>query len=290
MLLSRSQRTLARAAVVTGFGYWSGRDVRVEFRPAPENSGITFVRVDFDPVMSIPAVVAQRVESPRRTTLCRGAASVEMVEHALAALAGLQIDNCEVCLDAPELPGCDGSSWPFVEALDAAGIVTQLSPRPLIEVQASTWLGDAEAWIEAEPSPSGALTVDYRLDYGPRNPIPRQSLALRITPDSFRRELASSRTFLHKEEAQRMQALGLARRVTPQDLLVFGERGPIDNALRYPDECVRHKILDLVGDFALAGCDISAHITAHRSGHRLNAELVRALLAQADTRNRSQAA
>jgi UDP-3-O-acyl N-acetylglucosamine deacetylase len=222
------------------------------------------------------------VESPRRTTLCAAGAAVEMVEHVLAALAGLQIDNCEIRVDAPELPGCDGSSLPFVEALDAAGILTQASPRPVVSLRSSLRLGDADSWIEAEPSPSGALTVDYGLDYGAGHAIPRQALALRITPDSFRRELAGSRTFLLKEEAQRLQSQGLAGRVTPQDLLVFDESGPMGNCLRFPDECVRHKILDLVGDFALSGCDIAAHITAYRSGHRLNAQMVKALLAQAE--------
>jgi UDP-3-O-[3-hydroxymyristoyl] N-acetylglucosamine deacetylase len=282
MFASRSQRTLARDTAVAGFGYWSGRDARVEFRPAAVDTGIVFVRGDLSPAVRIPAVVAQRIETPRRTTLRHQAASVEMVEHVLAALAGLQIDNCEVWVNTQELPGCDGSSLPFVEALDAAGVVTQTRPRPTLVVRQTTWLGDAESWIEAEPSPSGTLTVEYRLDYGRRHPIARQSLALRITPEAFRRDLAGSRTFLLKEEAQWLLSQGLASRATPRDLLVFDEGGPIDNALRFPDECVRHKILDLVGDLALAGYDLAGHITAHRSGHRLNAEMVRTLLDQGE--------
>ena len=126
------------------------------------------------------------------------------------------------------------------------------------------------------------MAVKFRLDYGRENAIGRQTLAMRITPEGFRRELAPARTFLLKSEAEWLQQQGLGCRATARDLLVFDEHGPIDNQLRFPDECVRHKVLDLVGDFALAGCDIVGHVIAHRSGHRLNAGMVRALLAEGE--------
>jgi UDP-3-O-acyl-N-acetylglucosamine deacetylase len=201
-----------------------------------------------------------------------------MIEHIMAALAGLQIDNCEVWVDEPEMPGCDGSSQPFVKVLDAAGIVEQKSPRPQLVIRNVTRLGGDESWIEARPATTPGLSVKFRLDYGSGNAIGRQTLQLTITPDSFRRELAASRTFMLQEEAQWLIARGLGTRATYQDLLVFDQEGPIANELRYVDECVRHKTLDLVGDLAMAGCDLVGHIVAHRSGHRLNAELVRALL------------
>jgi UDP-3-O-acyl N-acetylglucosamine deacetylase len=282
MEASRLQRTIAASASLDGFGYWSGQDVRVEFRPAKPDTGIVFVRSDLTPHPRIPATVAKRVESPRRTVLRAGAGSVEMVEHIMAALAGMQIDNCEVWVNAPEMPGCDGSSQPFVEVLDRCGIVIQDVMRQQLIVHDVTRLGDDESWVEARPTRQPGLTVKFRLDYGRGNAIGRQTLNLKVTPESFRKELAASRTFLLKAEAEWLQQQGLGERATSHDLLVFDDEGPIDNELRFPDECVRHKTLDLVGDLALAGCDIVGHITAHRSGHRLNAELVRVLLTEGE--------
>jgi UDP-3-O-acyl N-acetylglucosamine deacetylase len=275
----RRQCTVAKTAVVEGFGYWSGKDVRVEFRPAPDNTGIVFVRSDLATPVRIAANVLNRVETPRRTCLRRGASQVEMVEHIMAALAGLNIDNCDVHVSAPEMPGCDGSSRPFVDALLLAGSTEQSALRPTLTVREVTRLGEGESWIEARPSPSHGLSIKFNLDYGPGTPIGRQSITLPITPDSFRRELAPSRTFMLKNEADWLLAQGLGKRTTTKDLLIYGPDGPIDQELRYRDECVRHKALDLIGDLALAGCDIIGHVVAYRSGHRLNAELVRQLLA-----------
>jgi UDP-3-O-acyl N-acetylglucosamine deacetylase len=279
MYVPRRQRTLGRSVTVRGYGYWSGRDVSVEFRPAAEDTGIVFVRGDLRPEVHIAATIENRIESPRRTTLRRHGASVEMVEHVLAALWGSQIDNCEVWVTGAELPGCDGSSLPFVEALDAAGTAQQASLRPAITIRDATWLGNQESWIEVEPALSGGLTIDYRLDYGRQHPIPQQSLSLAVTPETFREQIAPARTFLTMEEAEWLLAQGLGTRASTQDLLVFNDEGPVGNTLRFADECVRHKILDVVGDFALAGCDLIGQITAHRSGHQLNAHMVRTLLA-----------
>lgn len=277
----RKQRTVAAPVSVEGFGYWGGRDVQVEFRPAPPHSGIVFERRDLNPPVRIAAGVARRIETPRRTTLSMAGTSVEMIEHIMAALYGLGVDNCEIWVDSAEMPGIDGSALAFVEALDRAGIVEQDALRPQLVVREITRLGDEDAWIEARPSPGG-LAVRYRLDYGLNNPIGRQTLDMKITPDVFRRELAASRTFVLQEEAHWLRAQGLAARATSRDLLVFDQRGPVDNELRYSDECVRHKVLDLVGDLALTGCDLVGQIVAHRSGHRLNAELARALLAEGE--------
>jgi UDP-3-O-acyl N-acetylglucosamine deacetylase len=278
---SRQQRTISGVARVEGFGYWSGQDVGVEFRPAPPDTGIAFFRSDAGPGRRIPALVRHRVEVPRRTSLREGGVRVDMVEHVLAALAGLQIDNCEIWVDSPEMPGCDGSSQPFVDALDDAGSVSQHVPRKQLTVRRPLRVGDQHCWVEARPARAAGLTAECHIDYGPTGPIQRQSLALTITPESFRRELAAARTFVLDEEAAWMRRQGLGARVTCRDLLVFDDSGPIDNPLRFADECVRHKTLDLIGDLALAGYDLSGHFVAHCSGHRLNAELVARLLAEA---------
>jgi UDP-3-O-[3-hydroxymyristoyl] N-acetylglucosamine deacetylase len=280
MMATRNQRTIARPAAVDGIGYWSGQDVHLKFRPAPADAGIVFVRSDLAGSPRIPATVAHHIEIPRRTVLRCGAAEVEMIEHVMAALAGLQIDNCEIWTDRPEMPGCDGSALPFVQALEAAGAVWQKGLRRACVVRQVIRLGDAESWIEARPCNSGKTVLRYDLDYGSGSPIGRQSLEMSLAPKFFHLNLAPSRTFMLEAEAAALQARGLGRRATCKDLLVFGSAGPIENELRFPDECVRHKLVDMVGDLALAGCDLIGHFTAYRSGHRLNADLVRAILAQ----------
>ncbi|MBX9787982.1 MAG: UDP-3-O-acyl-N-acetylglucosamine deacetylase [Pirellulales bacterium] len=285
---TRSQRTIARTASVTGCGYWSGRDVRVVFRSAPVDAGVTFVRADLVSCPRIPAVVERRIDAPRRTVLAGDGATVEMVEHILAALAGLRIDNCEVWVDAAEMPGCDGSSLQFVEALLEAGVVAQSAPCRVLHVRETVRLGDDECWIEARPALRPGLTLQYRLDYGPASVIGRQTLSVAVTPESFQKELCSSRTFLLRSEAEWLRSQGLAGHARYSDLLVFGDDGPIGNTLRYPDECVRHKLLDLVGDLALAGGPINGHVVAYRSGHHLNAELVRTLIAEQASRGQGR--
>jgi UDP-3-O-acyl N-acetylglucosamine deacetylase len=280
MFTLRKQRTLARTAVVEGFGYWSSRDVRLEFRPAPADTGIVFVRTDLDGFPRIPADIAHRVEVPRRTTLQCGEARVDMVEHVMAALAGLQIDNCEIWTDEPEMPGCDGSSKAFVLALSAAGTIAQSADRPVRTINRVIHLGDEESWVEARPPVCCRQVVKYHLDYGRKSPIPPQSCRLVVSPETFCAELCTARTFLLQEEAEWLRSQGLGHRATCADLLVFGPDGLIDNKLRFSDECVRHKLLDMVGDLALAGCDLVGHFVAYRSGHSLNAELVRAIQAE----------
>jgi UDP-3-O-[3-hydroxymyristoyl] N-acetylglucosamine deacetylase len=279
----RKQRTIGEPAALEGFGYWSGKDVRVEFRPAPEHSGIVFVRGDLIRRVRIPVSVAHRIEVPRRTTLVAGGAQVEMVEHLLAALYGLQIDNCEVWIDQPELPGCDGSSQPFVECLDRAGTVVQNAWRNQLFVGRTIRVGNNDSWIEARPAtPGSGLSARYRLDYGLGNGIGRQTYQVHVMPETFRAELAPCRTFMLKSEADWLLAQGLGGRATLRDLLVFDDHGPIDNELRFADECVRHKVLDMVGDLALSGCDLIGNFVAHRSGHKLNAELVHVLLQEGE--------
>ncbi len=311
MVPTRNQRTIAAPAVVEGIGYWSGEDVRVEFRPAAAGSGVVFVRGDLPHQPRIAALLdpncgVRRTETPWRTTLQCNGVGVDMIEHVMAALAGLQIDNCEVRVDRQEMPGCDGSSMPLVEALDAAGIVEQQKLRRQTIIRRTIRLGDETSWIEAQsledqsledqsledqsleegPCCSGKTILQYELDYGGDNPIGRQALEITLSPEVFRQELAPSRTFVMKHQAEAFQARGLGRRTTLQDLLVFGPHGPIDNQLRFPDECVRHKLLDMVGDLALAGCDLVGRFVAYRSGHRLNAEMVRAVLAEEGVQNR----
>ena len=274
----RQERTIAAETSVRGIGFLTGADVRVRFRPAEAGAGVTFVRADLPGCPSVPAHLRHVIPRQRRTTLRRGEAVVEMVEHVMAALSGLRVDNCVVELDAGEAPGLDGSSLAYVEALDGAGIVEQDRQREVLVIDRAISLRSGKAVLSAHPGEADRLLMAYSLDYGPAAAIVPQSRFQEITPESFRAELAPCRTFLLEAEARALRAEGIGSRTTEEDLLIFGPDGPIRNALRYPDECARHKILDMVGDLALLGKDLAGHVVAHRSGHSLNAELGLALL------------
>lgn len=276
----RLQRTIARETEVRGVGFIQGSDVAMRFRPAEADTGVVFVRADLPGQPSVPAHIRHVIPRQRRTTLQQGDATVEMVEHVLAALAGLRIDNCRIEIDAPETPGCDGSSQAFVEALGEAGIVELDRERETFVIDRPISVRDGQATLTAHPG--DGLVLSYHLDYGPRTPIGAQSLFLDVSPETFRKELAPSRTFLLENEAKALRQAGIGARTTESDLLIFGPEGVIGNELRYPDECVRHKILDMVGDLALLSKDLSGHVVAHRSGHQLNAELVRKLIEAAE--------
>ncbi len=280
MSFLRPQRTVAAASTVTGFGYWSGEDVCVEFHPAQADSGVVFVYAPEgrEPI-EVPVDLSFRSDTARRTVLEREGVRIEMIEHILAALSGVEVDNCRVVVTASEMPGCDGSSQAFVEALDGSGYAEQDAwVIPLVVRKPCRIERDGKS-IEAYPSAAGILSIEYYLDYGRDNAIGRQNFAIEVTPRSFRNDLARARTFVLEHEAQAFKSQGKGTRVTPRDLLIFGPLGPIDNALRFADECVRHKTLDVVGDMALAGRPIVGHIVAHKSGHQLNAALVSQLLA-----------
>lgn len=278
MSYSRLQRTISQPVAVRGYGFWSGEPVQLEFRPAAAGAGITFVRSDLGEDALVPAKVQYRIDVPRRTNLQCNGVRVEMVEHVLAALAGLQIDNCEVVASAAEMPGCDGSSRAFVEALDRAGIEEQQGVVSQLEITELVRITDGQSWIEARPATAGEYVVDFQLDYPDDSVIGCQDAMFKISPEAFRDELSDCRSFVLKREADAFVQKGLGTHLTPRDLLVFGEHGPIDNSLRYENECARHKALDLVGDLALTGYEIVGRIVAYRSSHKLNSALAAELL------------
>ena len=274
----RNQNTLAKSVPLMGFGFWTGEDVSIQFRPAPPNSGIIFVRSDLFGHPRIPALVNYREEKPRQTSLvCRGA-RVDMVEHVLAALYGLQIDNCEIWTNQPEMPGFDGSSQVFVAALEDAGIITQLAKRPVRVVTRAFHIGNKQAYMVITTNRQGACDFQYTLIPETHYPIQTQRCHLEIVPENFREGLAKTRTFIAKYEADALLAQGLCQRVTPRDVLVLTDKGPLENNFLYENECARHKMLDMVGDFALLGCDLVGTFESFRGGHNLNAECVRQIL------------
>ncbi len=274
---TRQQRTISRPAEVSGPGILTGQPVRLRFLPAPPDTGAIFVRADMPGAPRIPAHVARVIGTARRTTLGGGKAQVTLVEHALAALAGLRVDNCLIEIDGPEPPGLDGSAGAFVRALLTAGPVTQDATR-------SAWCVDEPLTVRAEgacltlhPPEGPGLLLTYFLDYGPTSPIVEQSHTLQLCPGTFARQLAACRTFVLAEEVEQLRRLGHGAHLTHADLLVFGPRGPVGNKLRFADEPARHKVLDMVGDLSLLGADLCGHVVAYRSGHPLNVALCQAL-------------
>jgi UDP-3-O-acyl N-acetylglucosamine deacetylase len=276
----RYQRTLAQPAESRGVGFLTGADVRLRFLPAPPSTGIVFYRTDLHPAVAIPACIHEVTGTQRRTTLGHAPQHVSLVEHVLAALAGLRIDNCCIEVDGSEPPGLDGSSLSFVHALVDAGVVLQAARRAVWTVTEPMIVERGGATLALHPTGERGLKISYLLDYGPGTPIGRQSHTEAVTPESFTNELAGARTFLLEAEALELRRQGIGLRTTAADLLVIGPHGPIDNALRYANELARHKILDIIGDLALFGDDLCGHVVAYRSGHPLNIELVQLLTCQ----------
>jgi UDP-3-O-[3-hydroxymyristoyl] N-acetylglucosamine deacetylase/3-hydroxyacyl-[acyl-carrier-protein] dehydratase len=272
------QQTIENTAEVRGRGLFTGEEVVARFKPAAPDSGITFVRTDASVPTRIRALVANVTKRARRTSIRNGTFAIETVEHCLAALHGLGVDNVEVELQGGELPGGDGSSQFFVDALCRAGIHEQPTPRRPLVIHETVRVTDGDAELIAVPAGDDELNILYDLDYGADARVPRQLYAVRLSEEAFRQEIAPARTFLFEEEARQFQAAGLGKHLTYGDVVVIGSQGVIDNQFRFPNECVRHKILDLVGDLYLAGRPIYGKILARKSGHALNHELVRKLL------------
>lgn len=280
LINERWQQTIAKPVEVQGIGYVTGQQVRLRFRPAAASTGVVFLRTDLGGKASVPARVENVTGTARRTTIGRAPIEVSLVEHVLAALSGLRIDNCVVELDAPEPPGLDGSAQAFIDALLKAGTVTQAERRPIWTVNEPVVYATKDATIALHPIERQELRVSYLLDYGPTSSIHQQIATETVTPANFASSIASCRTFVTEEEAIALRNQGIGSRTTVTDLVIFGRHGPIQNKLRFGNEPARHKILDIVGDLSLIGCDLCGHVVAYRSGHPHNVELVRLLSKQ----------
>lgn len=273
-----NQQTLAHVTHVSGRGYWSGQKITLTFLPAEAGEGIRFRRIDLPGKPEIPALASYRSDAVLRTRLVHQGASVEMVEHVLAALYGMGIDNCIVECDAAEMPGLDGSAYAIALALFHAGTRSLEAPALIHRIERDAKIGDDRAHVQIAPPEHSGLTLMYHLDYGKHSPIPSTSSTYLLSPDEFLHSIAPARTFLTIQDAEHLQRSGVAQHVTTRDLLIFGEFGPIQNQMRFPDECSRHKLLDLIGDLALCGMRIDGKVFAHRSGHQLNGRMAEFLM------------
>lgn len=272
--MSRRQRTLRTVVEFSGVGLHSGRMVRARVLPAPQGTGVEFVRTDVPDSPPIPATIAYHSAKERRTRLVRGTAEVDTVEHLLAVCTGLGVDNLTVELDGPELPGLDGSAAEYVRLFQQAGIVEQAGEARQFRLEQPVYVRQGPATLVALPTEKPALTLQYVASFDEPG-VDGGSFQLDVSPETFGREIAPARTFCLASEVEALQKAGFGKGATRENTVVLGDPAM---QLRLPNEPVRHKLLDLLGDLHLLGAELHAHIIATRSGHATNAELVRRLL------------
>ncbi|HOK96246.1 MAG TPA: UDP-3-O-acyl-N-acetylglucosamine deacetylase [Anaerohalosphaeraceae bacterium] len=281
------QKTIKSEAKLSGRGLFSGCDVKVVFKPADPDTGVVFVRRDLQPPVYIPVSPQNIAVRQRRTALQNSDAYVETSEHCLAAVSALDIDNLIIEIDAPELPGFEGSSEEFFKTLQKCGIQMQEAEQNPIIITEPIAINEGDKSIYALPSGTGGLSITYDLDYTQHTGIGRQIYSCDLSESHFAQHLARTRTFVLEAEARQMQAMGIGTHLSPKEILVISSDGPIKNSFRFPDECVRHKVVDLIGDLRLAGRPIIGRIVAYKSGHALNQKLVMQIV-EAERRSRKE--
>lgn len=259
------QRTPAAPVVCSGVGVHSGRNVNITIKPAPENYGIKFVRKDLPDSPSVPALFKMVIDTSLATVIGYHGVIVSTVEHLMAALAGLGIDNAIVELDSYEMPIMDGSAAQFTTLIRQVGIVEQEAPRYFFEVLEPIELQEGGKSVVVYPSAKSMITciVEYRHPL-----IGRQSMTIEMNDVTFEKEISSARTFGFLQDVETMRRFGLARGGSLNNAVVLDREHVVnEEGLRFEDEFVRHKLLDCIGDFALLGMPILGHIVAKRSGH-----------------------
>ena len=261
-----------------GVGLHLGRECTLTFHPAPAGSGILFRRIDLPGTPTVFARAELAVLTERHTQLGLDDAAVHTVEHVLAAVAGLEIDDIRIDLDSAEPPILDGSARPFYDALLSAGIVDVPGEVEYLTLSSPLTVRDGSSTYTVSPSPT--LSLDVTIDF-PHPLIGRQSCQVPISPASFASELAGARTFGFLREADALRAKGLIQGVSTANTVVLDDQGPVETELRWSDEFVRHKAMDFIGDLALAGKRVRARIVADRPSHRGTVTLVREMLKRA---------
>ena len=265
----RYQRTLREEIRFEGIGLHTGYSVKLTLKPAPPDTGIRFRRTDLKN-FEIEAVRNHVAKVSYATTLMKKGVMISTVEHLLSTLYGLAIDNLYLDLDSLEVPILDGSGRGFVEGIEKAGILEQEAPRQYIVIEKPIEVrqGDKVAGVYPSPVPSAAYIIDFD-----HEAIGHQEIHIELTPESFCREIAMARTFGFVSDVEYLKSLGLVRGGSLENAVVLDSSGIINNHLRYPDEFVRHKLLDLLGDISLAGYPIIGHLHAERAGHAIHTAL-----------------
>jgi UDP-3-O-[3-hydroxymyristoyl] N-acetylglucosamine deacetylase len=276
---SNWQKTLKDSVTLNGIGIHSGKPTRLTLKPAFTNFGVRFVRTDLDGAPEIAAHFKNVINTQMATTLGRGKVTISTVEHVLAALQGMGVDNCLVEVDGPEVPIMDGSSGPFCEAIMRAGIAVQRQRRSVLALRRKVEIKIAEKWAVAEPS--SRLEIHGSIDWDHPS-IGFQEFHFVEGKTDFA-ELSHARTFGFVHEVEALKRMGLARGGSLANAVVL-DRALVLNpeGLRFPDEFVRHKVLDALGDFKLAGIQLHAFFRLHRAGHDLHSQLLSAIFKDPD--------
>ncbi len=271
---STAPQTLSREITISGRGLHGNRPCSVRLVPVGNPSGLVFVHTPTG--NEVPAKAELAGDLVLATTLLKDGVRLQTVEHLLSALSGLEVEHLRIEVDAEELPILDGSAAPWVDAILQAGVQALAGRRRFMKITQPVEVRDGARWIRALPF--DGLRLRYVIDF----PIPalgRQSRELSLTPEKYRRELGSARTFCLAQEVDQLRARGLALGGSLENAVVFGTDGPLNDSLRYEDEAVRHKMLDLVGDLALLGAPLLGLVEAHAAGHALHVALAQAILA-----------
>jgi len=283
-----AQRTIGKVVRIEGRGLFTGERAVVTLQPAEPDTGVVFVRTDLPAPVRIAALISAVAPRTRRTTLRNGTVALETVEHCLAAIGGLEIDNVLIEVAGGELPNVDGSCQPYARALADAETVDQPAWRRPLVIQDPLMVQEGEARLYALPHRADELHIIYDLDYPEEPAIGRQFFHFKAGPDNFLKELSAARTFLPEHEAREFLKRGIGTHLTMGEILVLGRDGPVDSELRFKNECVRHKICDLLGDLMLLGRPLRGRLVAYRSGHTCNHQLVRKLLESAQWQARRE--
>ncbi len=273
--MRKNQRTIRKPVELNGVGLFTGQAGLLKLSPAPVNAGMTFIRTDLPARTQLPVRPDTVASKFRRTMVQKDDIEIETIEHLMSACHGMGIDNLEIELNAAEVPNIDGSSKPFTDLIQSAGVEEQAESRRVYTVREAVTVSENDVHIVALPSENG-LTITYTLDY-PGTAIGKQHLSFEMDEQKYLADIAPARTFCLESEAQALLAQGLGKGATTKNTLVFGKDGPIENSLRFPDECVRHKMLDVLGDLWTLGGELKARIIALGSGHSTNIRLVKRL-------------
>lgn len=277
----RQQQTLSQEITCSGVGLHSGQPVALTLRPAPPDTGIVFIRHEAKGVVSMEASIRNLVPTELCTAIRVNGTQIQTIEHVLSALVGLEVDNAYVEVDAGEVPVMDGSAGPFVRLIRAAGIVPQEQPQRFLKITRPIEVKDGDRRVVIVPAPSPRITYSIHYDHPL---IMKQTYTYDCSVSAFEEDIADARTFGFLKEVEQLWARGLGRGGSLENTVVLSEHEVInDSGLRYPDEFVRHKILDLIGDLALLGAPFIGHLTADRSGHALHTQLVERVLEQRDS-------
>ena len=278
--ISPYQNTIRKTVHCSGIGLHSGQQINLALHPAGANTGIRFVRSDIAGKNLVPAFMNRVIDTTMATTIAEGATSVATTEHLLAAIKALAVDNLIIELDGPEVPIMDGSSAPFVSLLQDAGLRQQKSYRRLVKITREISFREGDKQISIYPYDGFKVTAEIFFNH---NSIKRQVYSVSVTPQKFVHELSRARTFGFIEDVDKLKKNGLALGASLQNAVGIDANGVLNKeGLRYTNEFVRHKILDIIGDMTLLGCPVLGHIVAYKSGHGQHLKLMETIAAMPD--------